>query len=129
MKKLVAFSLVICVSYTVWGVSRLNMIEVGIPYAQPASPNASLSATSLGVTTLLFDDGETQIMTDGFMPRHWDDLQMRRSFLVSAASASLIPNIFSITFVQQCKQSRLGEFILITTVTFMRLLDRWSIVG
>ncbi len=129
MKKLVAFSLVICVSYNVWGVSRLNMIEVGIPYAQPASPNACLSATSLGVTTLLFDDGETQIMTDGFMPRHWDDLQMRRSFLVSAASASLIPNIFSITFVQQCKQSRLGEFILLTTMTFMRLLDRWSSVG
>ena len=70
MKKLVAFSLVICMCYTVWGVSRLNMIEVGIPYAQPASANASLSATWLGVTTLLFDDGETQIMTDGFMPRH-----------------------------------------------------------
>ena len=51
------------------------MIEVGIPYAQPASPNASLSATWLGVTTLLFDDGETQIMTDGFMPGHLDDLQ------------------------------------------------------
>ena len=70
MKKLVAFSLVICMCYTVWGVSRLNMNEVGIPYAQPASPNASLSAMWLGVTTLLFDDVETQIITDGFMPRH-----------------------------------------------------------
>ena len=51
------------------------MIEVGIPYAQPASPSASLTATWLGVTTVLFDYGETQIMTDGFMPGHLDDLQ------------------------------------------------------
>jgi hypothetical protein len=75
MNKLVAFSLVICMCFVVWVVSRLNMIEVGIPYAQPASPSASLTATWLGVTTVLFDYGETQIMTDGFMPGHLDDLQ------------------------------------------------------
>ena len=50
--------------------------------------------------------------------------KMRRSFLVSAASASLIPNIFSITFVQQCRLSRLGEFILLTTMTFMCLFGQ-----
>jgi L-ascorbate metabolism protein UlaG (beta-lactamase superfamily) len=47
----------------------------------PAPPeetenNASVTATWLGVTTLLFDDGETQILIDGFFsrPSIWDSL-------------------------------------------------------
>src|SRR5262245_4815717 len=34
----------------------------------PAQPNA-LRVMFLGVSTLLFDDGETQVMTDGFFSR------------------------------------------------------------
>ena len=89
MKKLVAFSLVICHCFTVWVVSWLNMIEVGIPHAQPASPNASLSGTWLGVTTPLVDDGETQIMTDGFITGHLDDLQDEAIFSSVGGSSEL----------------------------------------
>jgi len=35
----------------------------------PEANNASVTATWLGVTTLLFDDGETQILIDGFFSR------------------------------------------------------------
>ncbi len=35
----------------------------------PAENSASVTATWLGVTTLLFDDGETQILIDGFFSR------------------------------------------------------------
>ena len=69
MKKLVIFSLVISLCFTAWVLSRPDMREVGIPYAEPAHPSATLTATWLGVATLLFDDGETQIMTDGFISR------------------------------------------------------------
>lgn len=41
---------------------------------EPAENNASVTATWLGVTTVLFDDGETQILIDGFFsrPSFWD---------------------------------------------------------
>jgi L-ascorbate metabolism protein UlaG (beta-lactamase superfamily) len=45
------------------------MSEVGIPYAKPAAQNTALKVTWLGVATVLIDDGETQIMTDGFVSR------------------------------------------------------------
>jgi L-ascorbate metabolism protein UlaG (beta-lactamase superfamily) len=35
----------------------------------PAAPDARLRVTFLGVSTLLFDDGETAILTDGFFSR------------------------------------------------------------
>ena len=42
----------------------------------PAENNASVTATWLGVTTLLFDDGETQILIDGFFsrPTLWESI-------------------------------------------------------
>lgn len=36
---------------------------------EPTDSSASVTATWLGVTTLLFDDGETQILIDGFFSR------------------------------------------------------------
>jgi len=41
-----------------------------------AENSASVTATWLGVTTLLFDDGETQILIDGFFsrPAFWDSI-------------------------------------------------------
>ena len=79
MKKLVIFSLVISLCFTAWVLSRPDMREVGIPYAEPAHPSATLTATWLGVSTLLLDDGETQIMTDGFISRpSLSDILMER---------------------------------------------------
>jgi L-ascorbate metabolism protein UlaG (beta-lactamase superfamily) len=51
----------------------------GVDWPAPpeqAEDNASVTATWLGVTTLLFDDGETQILIDGFFsrPSIWDSL-------------------------------------------------------
>ena len=69
MKQLLMLILVIFFGFSMLVVSRPDMSEVGIPFAQPAHANASLTARWLGVATLLFDDGETQIMTDGFISR------------------------------------------------------------
>ncbi len=52
---------------------RPGMSDVGIPYAdvsnKAAAADAGLKVRWLGVATLLIDDGETQIMTDGFVTR------------------------------------------------------------
>jgi L-ascorbate metabolism protein UlaG (beta-lactamase superfamily) len=37
--------------------------------AAPAPKNGAVTVTFLGTTTLLFDDGETQLLTDGFLTR------------------------------------------------------------
>jgi len=53
----------------------------------PANNNASVTATWLGVTTLLFDDGETQILIDGFFsrPSFWDSI-LGRAVVSDAAT-------------------------------------------
>ncbi len=53
-----------------WIYSRPSMDQVGIPYA-PAAPANSTGVTVkwFGISTLLIDDGETQILTDGFFSR------------------------------------------------------------
>lgn len=49
---------------------RASIDELDWPVAISASRTANeVSVTWLGVTTLLFDDGETQILTDGFFSR------------------------------------------------------------
>ena len=45
------------------------MDEVGIPFAEINRSASGLTVKWLGVTTLLIDDGSTQIMTDGFISR------------------------------------------------------------
>lgn len=53
-----------------WLLTRPSMTEVGIPYASPAPENSTaITVKWFGVATLLIDDGETQIMTDGFFSR------------------------------------------------------------
>ncbi len=55
--------------------SRPNLETLGIPIAEPSVPGPPagdpppVTVTWLGVATLLFDDGETQILTDGFFSR------------------------------------------------------------
>ena len=39
------------------------------PATPPASPTSPLTVSFLGVTTLLFDDGDSAVMTDGFFTR------------------------------------------------------------
>ena len=53
----------------IWVSSRPDMREIGIAYANAALPSDKLTVKWLGVATLLFDDGKTQIMTDGFVSR------------------------------------------------------------
>lgn len=52
-----------------------------------AEGESSVTATWLGVTTILFDDGETQILIDGFFsrPTVWDSL-LRRPVVNDAAT-------------------------------------------
>ncbi len=58
----------------VWN-DRPDLSATGLPVAaanggrEAASPSADVRVTWLGVTTLLFDDGETRILTDGFFSR------------------------------------------------------------
>jgi L-ascorbate metabolism protein UlaG (beta-lactamase superfamily) len=54
---------------------------------EPAGNSASVTATWLGVTTLLFDDGETQILIDGFFSRPTlADVVLRRAVVNDAAT-------------------------------------------
>ena len=54
---------------------------------EPAENSASVTATWLGVTTLLFDDGETQILIDGFFSRPTlADVVLRRAVVNDAAT-------------------------------------------
>jgi len=63
---IVAGSLII---YFLWS-DRPQLAEVDWqPYPQYESHANAVTATWLGVTTLLFDDGETQILIDGFFSR------------------------------------------------------------
>lgn len=49
---------------------RADIAETGLhPQVVDDPPHSAVTATWLGVTTLLFDDGETQILVDGFVSR------------------------------------------------------------
>ncbi|MGH1370823.1 MAG: MBL fold metallo-hydrolase [Cellvibrionaceae bacterium] len=65
----VIFAIVLLLAAT-WLYSRPTMEEVGIPYA-PAAPidSSAITVKWFGISTLLIDDGETQILTDGFFSR------------------------------------------------------------
>ena len=73
--------LVVAAMGSVWlWLDRPSLESTGwsAPPEQAANP-ASVTATWLGVTTLLFDDGETQILIDGFFSRpSLADMLLRR---------------------------------------------------
>ncbi|MBT4519399.1 MAG: MBL fold metallo-hydrolase [Halieaceae bacterium] len=53
-----------------WYLTRPGMADVGIPYANtPAAETRGVTVKWFGIATLLIDDGQTQIMTDGFFSR------------------------------------------------------------
>ncbi len=69
-----AFLALAAAGVVVWMFSdRPELGEVGPSYAAEAAPRDAgdnrVTATWLGVTTLIFDDGETQILIDGFFSR------------------------------------------------------------
>jgi hypothetical protein len=47
----------------------LDAIDLPVPAVASAANADTVTVTWLGVTTLLFDDGETQILIDGFFSR------------------------------------------------------------
>jgi len=63
----------------------------------PAENNASVTVTWLGVTTLLFDDGESQILIDGFFsrPTLWDSI-LGRAVVNDAATINYALHEFGI---------------------------------
>lgn len=49
---------------------RVELASLGLPIAPPGTTEGgAVTVTWLGVTTLLFDDGETRLLTDGFFSR------------------------------------------------------------
>ncbi len=81
--------LVVAAMGSVWlWLDRPSLESTGwsAPPEQAANP-ASVTATWLGVTTLLFDDGETQILIDGFFSRPaLADTLLRRPVVNDAAT-------------------------------------------
>jgi L-ascorbate metabolism protein UlaG (beta-lactamase superfamily) len=65
---LAALLLVTAVALTLLWRDRVELATLGWP-APPEPADNALSVRWLGVTTILFDDGETQILIDGFFSR------------------------------------------------------------
>lgn len=55
---------------TLWHARGLPDYETWLDHHPENPANGSVKVTFLGVTTLLIDDGETQILIDGFFSRH-----------------------------------------------------------
>jgi L-ascorbate metabolism protein UlaG (beta-lactamase superfamily) len=75
---------VVAVSFIVWRwQERSDVADLGWPIAASSGDSAErVTVTWLGITTLLFDDGETQILTDGTFSRPdlFDILSQRRVY-------------------------------------------------
>ena len=70
IKRIAVILIVVLLLAITWIYSRPNMNEVGIPYAPVAAADSTgVTVKWFGISTLLIDDGETQILTDGFFSR------------------------------------------------------------
>ena len=69
MKKLLLMLGVLILLGSLWLASKPSVAELGIAFAEPAKAGQSLTVTWFGVTTLLIDDGVTQILIDGYFSR------------------------------------------------------------
>jgi L-ascorbate metabolism protein UlaG (beta-lactamase superfamily) len=86
--QIAAASLLLLVLAAVWFVTwrwqeRSDVADLGWPVATSTGESAErVTVTWLGITTLLFDDGETQILTDGTFSRPdlFDILSQRRIY-------------------------------------------------
>ena len=57
------------VTLTIFLVTQPTMDELGLPFHEEAATDSPVTIRWFGVSTLLIDDGETQIMSDGFFSR------------------------------------------------------------
>lgn len=74
---------------------RSDIAEIGwaTPTEAVAEAGDAVTVTWLGVSTLLFDDGETQILIDGFFTRpSLADMLLRRPVQSSAAQVNFVMN-------------------------------------
>lgn len=69
MKKFLLIISALILLCALWLLSKPAMSEIGIAYAKPAEAGQALTVTWFGVTTLLIDDGVTQILIDGYFSR------------------------------------------------------------
>ena len=69
MKKFLLIISTLMFLCALWLLTKPSMSEIGIAYAQPAEAGQTLTVTWFGVTTLLIDDGVTQILIDGYFSR------------------------------------------------------------
>ncbi len=82
----------------------LAAIDWAEPAIAPGAASGIVTATWLGVTTLLFDDGETQILIDGFISR-----PSAAEILLSRPVGNDIPNINSV--LNKYRMRRLAAII------------------
>ena len=69
MKKLLLIISALIFVCSLWLLSKPTMSEIGIAEAKPAEAGQDLTVIWFGVTTLLIDDGVTQILIDGYFSR------------------------------------------------------------
>ena len=69
MKKILLIITALMLLCALWLLSKPAMSEIGITYAKPAEAGQALTVTTIGVTTLLIDDGVTKILIDGYFSR------------------------------------------------------------
>ena len=84
----VAIAVVFAASVSLLWSNRPALADAGWPAPPaPTEYESSVTATWLGVTTILFDDSETQILIDGFFsrPTLWDSV-LRRPVVNDAAT-------------------------------------------
>jgi len=70
IKRIGMLVIALVVISTAWMATRPSMDELGIPYADTAPANSQgVTVKWYGISTLLIDDGETQLLSDGFFSR------------------------------------------------------------
>lgn len=75
-----------------------DLDKVGWLQAPLANPKSPVTVTWLGVSTLLFDDGETQILIDGFISRPTlTDVVLNRPLLQDVATINFTLNAYNMT--------------------------------
>lgn len=77
---------------------RVALDDTGLPYAPKITHATEVTVTWFGVSTLLFDDGETQLLVDGFISRPGlVDILLRRPVSSDAATINRFLNEYEVS--------------------------------
>ncbi|MBT8086429.1 MAG: MBL fold metallo-hydrolase [Gammaproteobacteria bacterium] len=92
---IIAGAVIVAIAFTLLHLWKSRPVLDDIDWAQPViaddSTTDTVTVTWLGVTTLLFDDGETQILIDGFFSRpSLGDIVFRRPVTNDAAMINYV---------------------------------------